>query len=228
MGCGAGKTTREAVLDVRTPAAKPPKPSKPRMVAEPSNKLDSEVLEGLAKLLRRFSTIEMTKQKSKPTKPLDNYTIPYLAKDTSDRKQESNGSFPRNLAKTAGKATNGEAISASVVPEPKSTFSEIQVKPVPMDIELHPGNPDIPESSVDQRYSPEPPRPLDPSDDESYPVIEDEHLKRQRLEREVKAREEAERRAMEQRAELELQAAQQIGKMTSMQSQAQDILSKYQ
>ena len=239
MGCGAGKTTRESVLDVHAPAEKPklkpvvvekPKATKPGLVAEPSQKLDPEVLEGLAKLFRKFSTIEVGKAKAKSLKPQDFRALTALGKDSSHPKQISNEAkaIPQetNLVQPVHKQAEEEAkpaftedikpateqketMQVASGPEPRQAFNE----PV--------------ESSMEQRYSPEPPRPDDPSDDESLHT-EDASLKRQRLEREQQARLEAERLAAEQRLEQEKQAALQKGKITSMESQAQDILSKYQ
>jgi hypothetical protein len=239
MGCGAGKTTRESVLDAHAPADKPklkpvvvekPKATKPGLVAEPSNKLDSEVLEGLAKLLRRFSTIEVGKSKSKSLKPQDFRALTALGKDSSHPKQVS------SEAKAIPQGTIPvQPVHKQAEEEVKPVFTE-EIKPATEQKEAMQITPDPEpmqafngpaESSMEQRYSPEPPRPDDPSDDESLHT-EDASLKRQRLEREQHAREEAERLAAEQRLEQEKQAALQKGKITSMESQAQDILSKYQ
>lgn len=233
MGCGAGKTTKESVLDVHAPAdrpkSKPPlteKPkAKPGLVAEPSNKLAPEVLEGLAKLLRRFSTIEVGKPKSKSLKPHDMRVLTALRQDHS-AKPVTNGTKALPQGTTVQPVTKPAAEEVKQAdPRPASVQEEVRAPPAdPEPIQAF--NPPM-ESSLEQRYSPEPPRPDDPSDDEDVHP-EDESLKRQRLEREQQAREEAERRAAEQRSEQEKQAALHKGQMTSMESQAQDILSKYQ
>lgn len=239
MGCGAGKTTRESVLDAHAPAEKPKlkpvvvektKATKPGLVAEPSHKLDPEVLEGLAKLLRRFSTVEVGKAKSKSIKPQDIRALTALSKDSSHTKQ-----IPKEAKDIPQGTTMVQPVHKQAEEEVKPAFTE-EIKPVTEQkeaLQVAPGpepmqafNEPV-ESSIEQRYSPEPPRPDEPSDDESLPV-EDASLKHQRLEREQHAREEAERLAAEQRLEQEKQAALQKGKITSMESQAQDILSKYQ
>lgn len=239
MGCGAGKTTKESVLDVHAPADKPkvksPPAEKPKLkpklkpkaglVAEPSTKLDPEVLEGLAKLLRRFSTIEVGKPRAKSLRPHDLRAITALGQDNAS-KPVPNGTkaLPQGTdVKPLSKPTDEETKST----DPKPTLVQEEASQAPADPEpIQAFNQPV-ESSMEQRYSPEPPRPEEPSDDEELHT-EDADLKRQRLEREQQAREEAERRAAEQRSEQERQAALHKGQMTSMESQAQDILSKYQ
>jgi hypothetical protein len=81
--------------------------------------------------------------------------------------------------------------------------------------------------SEDQRFSPEPPRPENLSEDEAQPY-EDETLRKARLERERLAQIEAERKAAEEREAVDNATMQQRGKMTAMEDTANSILSKYQ
>lgn len=79
----------------------------------------------------------------------------------------------------------------------------------------------------ERRYSPEPPRPDSGSSDEDSRT-EDDEKRAARLERERKAKEEADLLAVQRRLEQEKIAAGRKGQITGMESEAQSILSKYQ
>ena len=83
------------------------------------------------------------------------------------------------------------------------------------------------QANQERGFSPEPPRVEDLSDEDGE-RYEDPSMRAARLEKERLAREEAERRAALLREEEEKVAAERKGAMNLMQSEADNILSKYQ
>lgn len=83
------------------------------------------------------------------------------------------------------------------------------------------------QANQERGFSPEPPRVEDLSDEDGE-RYEDPNMRAARLEKERLAREEAERRAALLREEEEKVAAERKGAMNLMQSEADNILSKYQ
>ena len=245
MGCGASKTSKESILDAATvPAAsvKPriPETHRPPLVAEPSNKLAPEVLEGFARLIRRFSTVEITAKNkttargSQPNK---------AAKGPAGQSATMPIARPKEEKKDPPKVETHPEPKPNPQPDPLPSEQPPTVSSAaPMMLSSLPGAAtDMKNSSFseprqafgdshteDQRYSPEPPRPDSLSDEEVAQPYEDEGLRKKREEMERLAQEEAQRKAARDREEGEKLAMAQKGKMASMENQANDILSKYQ
>lgn len=232
MGCGASKSSKEPILEVATVPAVREKPRPPALVALPSNKLAPEVLDGFAKLLRRFTTVEVTAKgkatarsnagvKSARQGPAGSTTMP-VTKTKEERKE-----LPKQVPIPEKQPESPVAKPVEEPPAPVMSQPLVE-KEVGM-VEPKHAFGDMSDSHMEeQRYSPEPPRPQSLSDEESAQPYEDESLRKRREELERQAQEEAERKAARDRAEAERLAFEQKGKMTTMQNQANDILSKYQ
>lgn len=178
----------------------------------PNATVQPQAESGLPRSVTKPAPSDLDKPAAEAAQPLYEADIPEPQFET--RKEEE-------PVETANPALQVEGQKAkTLLEEPKEEVEELAPEPKQA---FEEGN----SPPEDQRISPEPPRPLNYSDDEAQPY-EDESLRQARLEMERQAREEAERRAAEQRLLSEEQASAHIGKLASMESQAKDILSKYQ
>lgn len=260
MGCGVGKSTKEAIVESSVPSTLGK--SRTERVIGGGDKLAPEVVEGLGRIFKRFAVMNvgarprgkgkdkegagesegnppvpnttvqpkaesdlLPRSVTKPAPPLD---LEKHATEAAKPTYEADG--PQQVFETRKEEEQTESLNPTslvaaekaktLLEEPKE--GEEERAPEPRQA-FEEGN----FSSEDQRISPEPPRPLEYSDDEAQPY-EDESLRLARLEMERQAREEAERRAAEQRLLSEEQANADIGKLAGMENEAKDILSKYQ
>ena len=189
MGCGgSAKPTSNTVHQVQKKTADVvPRAAHRRPPPNPRFKLEPEVLDGFAKILKRFYEPPSTQRKLEETapKPVPQYKPPPIANPFGD-------------------LLKGEQ-------EKVQKQSEMQRRA---------------EGTGEKRYSPEPPRPENDSDDEKE-VIEDETARLARAESDRRAKEEADRLAKKKREEEEKLAAGRKGLISGMENEATSIVSKY-
>lgn len=248
MGCGIGKTSKETIVESSVPSTLRGRP-KPEPVIDAGNKLAPEVREGLARILKRFGAIDAnSKPQGRKSRPKENpASYPEPPPVAEDPNPESSKPVPStDIAKqpaSVPKPTDVPATSDNQIEEklavkqPTSNLDRVQ-KEVSIRDERKEDAEDLApepkqafgggnEIAEEDRYSPEPPRPDHDSDEEAQPY-EDETLRLTRLEMERQAREAAALKAAEERLALDEQAKAHLGKITSMEGEAKDILSKYQ
>ena len=281
MGCGAGKTSKESILNSHIPAPSAPRSAKQGGVAPPGNKLAPEVLEGFERLLKRFARVEVkakaaartaavAREKNGTKKPAEEErrevrkpvekevpqneapketapeqkpaALPSEPPAPEESKVDKIPTLPSNPVITksptvkvpsesvpeqpsAAPVAEPEVQESPPVPEPAANML-VEGESLPIEPRQAFGEDAFPHAE-EQRFSPEPPRPATLSDEEEAQPYEDENLRRERMEKERLALEEAERLAALQRAEVDQMTLAQRGKMTSMENQANDILAKY-
>ena len=210
-----------------------------RLEEDPRGKLPPEVMDGFARILKSFYNLGLkppivSTRTTKPdeAKPIDATDTHATDKARDQQLEEQKAEEERKRQQLESERLQAEEaakLAAEKAAADQRRGVEYQAKSVTNPFQQLLTGDQVKALQADQehRYSPEPPRVEDLSDEEDG-RYEDPGMRAARLEKERLAREEAERRAALLREEEERVASQRKGVMNLMQNEADSILSKYQ
>jgi dTMP kinase len=246
MGCGGNvKETNDSVR--RGPPAAVPKALSKRHEEDPRGKLPPEVLDGFGRILKSFynlgtQPVVTSRPENKPKAqaavlPASNGQItaetdPARLKaqqllDIEKQEVEKERLRQAELERQRGEEAAKLSAEKAAADQRRGAEYHAQALTNPFQALLSGDEVKTLQANQERGFSPEPPRVEDLSDEDGE-RYEDPNMRAARLEKERLAREEAERRAALLREEEEKVAAERKGAMNLMQSEADNILSKYQ